>query len=298
VTYFIDESSNSKGGATLKIAGRILSVYRTGGGCVYMFNTQPVPGSGGAIDFGLIKNNPTCNMIRRGELFQDLWLQSGDAAPNFGSPRIGAISFVVSFNPGNSVTIAAGLVYATITQASGCTYTLTKYAADAPAAGANGIYDIQAVPGCESFPTPDVDWITINLNPHLYGSGTIGYTVAANTGAARTGTITAAGQTFTINQAAGTCSFQISPQAQEFTSAGGTGTITVSGQVWCAYSSLNESSFVTLNSGATGTEKGTVTFTVAPNSGAARSFTMFVAGQNFTVNQAAAVKSRKRVRFF
>lgn len=95
-----------------------------------------------------------------------------------------------------------------------------------------------------------------------------------------------------------TCSFLISPSFQEFTSAGGTGTITVSAsQAGCPYSSLNESSFVTLNSGATGTGNGTVTFTVAPNSGVARSITIFVAGQSFTVNQAGG-KSRKRVRFF
>jgi YVTN family beta-propeller protein len=94
------------------------------------------------------------------------------------------------------------------------------------------------------------------------------------------------------------CLFLITPSTQDFLASGGTGTITVTGQAGCAYSSLNESTFVTLNSGATGTGTGTVTFTVAQNSSAARSVTIFVAGQNFTINQAAGVKSRKRTRFF
>jgi CSLREA domain-containing protein len=94
------------------------------------------------------------------------------------------------------------------------------------------------------------------------------------------------------------CNFLITPASQDFNSAGGTGTITVTGQAGCPYSSLNESSFVTLNSGAEGTGNGTVNFTVAPNNSAARSVTIFVAGQNFTVNQVAGVKSRKRTRFF
>jgi hypothetical protein len=94
------------------------------------------------------------------------------------------------------------------------------------------------------------------------------------------------------------CLFLITPPSQDFPASGGTGTISVSGQTGCSYSSLNESTFVTLDSGATGTGNGTVNFTVAANSGAARSVMIFVAGQNFTVNQAAYVKSRKRVRFF
>src|SRR5205085_336059 len=36
------------------------------------------------------------------------------------------------------------------------------------------------------------------------GNGTVGYSVAANSGAARTGTLTIATKTFTVNQAAGT----------------------------------------------------------------------------------------------
>ena len=42
------------------------------------------------------------------------------------------------------------------------------------------------------------------------GNGTVSYSVAANTGAARTGTVTIAGQTFTVNQAGG-CTYSISP---------------------------------------------------------------------------------------
>jgi hypothetical protein len=46
-------------------------------------------------------------------------------------------------------------------------------------------------------------WITITTGASGNGTGTVAFTVAANTGAARTGTITVGGQIFTISQAAG-----------------------------------------------------------------------------------------------
>src|SRR5205085_2391185 len=45
------------------------------------------------------------------------------------------------------------------------------------------------------------DWISVGSGGS--GSGTVSYVVQANTGAARTGTISAGGQTFTITQSAG-----------------------------------------------------------------------------------------------
>ncbi len=56
--------------------------------------------------------------------------------------------------------------------------------------------------GCAWTATPNVPWIS-NVTTSGVGSGNAFYTVAPNTGAARTGTVTIAGQTLTINEAAG-----------------------------------------------------------------------------------------------
>jgi len=49
------------------------------------------------------------------------------------------------------------------------------------------------------------DWITITGGASGTGNGTVTYSITANTGAARTGTITIGGQTFTVTQAEAPC---------------------------------------------------------------------------------------------
>ena len=70
-------------------------------------------------------------------------------------------------------------------------------------------------------------WLAISAGSGTTGSGTLNYSVAANAGLARTGTITVGGQAFTVNQAAG-CSYSLSPTSASFAAAGGSGTTTLS----------------------------------------------------------------------
>jgi Zn-dependent metalloprotease len=85
----------------------------------------------------------------------------------------------------------------------------------------------------------------------------------------------------------GTCSFSISPTSSSQPAAGGTGSVTVTTGVGCTWSAVSNAGFITVTSGALGNGNGTVTYSVAANSGAARNGTMTIAGQTFTVNQAA-----------
>jgi hypothetical protein len=60
---------------------------------------------------------------------------------------------------------------------------------------------VTASAGCNWTATSNVSWITITSGSSGSGSGTVNYSVAANTSAsARTGTLTIAGQTFTVTQ--------------------------------------------------------------------------------------------------
>jgi hypothetical protein len=47
-----------------------------------------------------------------------------------------------------------------------------------------------------------VDWISVTGGANGSGNGTVSFSVAANAGAARSGTLTIAGQTYTVNQGA------------------------------------------------------------------------------------------------
>ena len=116
--------------------------------------------------------------------------------------------------------------------------------------------------------------------------------VAANpAGTARTGTVTVAGQTFTVNQVAAACgAFTISPASQANVAAAGASlSVGVTGTAGCAFSATSNASWITVTSGGDGTGSGTVALSVAANpAGTARTGTVTVAGQTFTVNQVAA----------
>ena len=54
--------------------------------------------------------------------------------------------------------------------------------------------------GCAWTASSNNPWITVTSGSSGSGAGTVGYSVASNSGSARTGTITIAGQTFTVSQ--------------------------------------------------------------------------------------------------
>jgi hypothetical protein len=85
----------------------------------------------------------------------------------------------------------------------------------------------------------------------------------------------------------------ISPTNQAFFSPGNTGSVTVtknlSATAPCDWTAVSNNSFITIDSGASGSNNGTVNFTVAPNTtGAARVGTLTVAGRTVTITQDAA----------
>jgi hypothetical protein len=69
------------------------------------------------------------------------------------------------------------------------------------AAGGSGSFQVFAEERCAWGAASSVSWITITSNSSGIGSGTVSYTVDANPNTAgRKGTITVAGQTFSVKQ--------------------------------------------------------------------------------------------------
>jgi hypothetical protein len=84
----------------------------------------------------------------------------------------------------------------------------------------------------------------------------------------------------------GTCAYTLSAGGQSFPAAGGSGSVNISSTAGCPWSLTSGPTWVT---GATsGSGNGTLTFQVAVNTGAARSATLTIAGQSYTVEQQAA----------
>ena len=97
------------------------------------------------------------------------------------------------------------------------------------------------------------------------------YNVAANTSTSpRTGTLTIAGQNLTVTQG-GICSFAIASTTLNMAAAGGSANgavTTTSGCGWTGAS--NNTSWITITSGSSGTGNGSVTYTVRPTRRAVR----------------------------
>ncbi len=93
----------------------------------------------------------------------------------------------------------------TLTVREDCTYTLSRTGVSVAAAGASGLtVGVTASSGCAWTATESSSFLSITGGSSGTGSGTVTFTVSANTGAARSGTLTVAGQAVTVSQSAGT----------------------------------------------------------------------------------------------
>lgn len=84
-----------------------------------------------------------------------------------------------------------------------CEYGISPERRTVPAGGATGSIDVRSEDGCAWIASSNASWITITAGSSGNGRGDVGYRVDANpTTAARTGTLTIAGRTFTLDQEA------------------------------------------------------------------------------------------------
>ena len=83
-----------------------------------------------------------------------------------------------------------------------CSFSISPTSASVAAGGATGSVSVTAGAGCNWTAMSNAAFITITAGASGTGSGTVSYSVASNAStASRTGTLTIAGQTFTVTQA-------------------------------------------------------------------------------------------------
>jgi hypothetical protein len=84
------------------------------------------------------------------------------------------------------------------------------------------------------------------------------------------------------------CTFSLTGSSQSFNASGGTGNVNVITSSGCAWSATSNESWLTVVSGASGTGTGALAFQVAVNNtGQARTASLSIGGETFTVNQTA-----------
>ena len=84
----------------------------------------------------------------------------------------------------------------------------------------------------------------------------------------------------------GSCTYAIDPTSANFDASGGTGSVNVTTQDGCSWTASSNETWITIDSGDSGTGSGTVNYSVDENTGSARTGTMTIAGHTFTVIQA------------
>ena len=199
----------------------------------------------------------------------------------------GTVRFSVAGNSGTprsgTLTIA-GRTF-TVNQGQTCAFTLSPNSTSVPAAGGSRTFNVQTGEGCSWTATSNAPWITIGQGGSGSGNATVRIDVAANSGAPRNGTVTVAGVAFTVQQESG-CSSSLSANSTNVPLGGGSGSVGVQTTAGCGWTAASGAPWLTITGGASGAGNGTVNFTAAANTGPARSGTLTIAGQTFTVNQA------------
>jgi hypothetical protein len=206
----------------------------------------------------------------------------------------GTVTFSVAANTATTSRVGtltiAGTTFTVQQAGAACTYGVSPTSQSFAAAGGGGSSNVTSSGGCAWSATSNASWITVTSGASGLGSGTANFTVAPNTvTSSRSGSLTIAGTTFNVTQAAASCTYSIAPASASFAGSGGTGSSSVTAGGGCAWSATSNVAWITVTSGATGSGSGTVGLSVAANGAAgSRTGTVTIAGSTFTVTQGGA----------
>jgi hypothetical protein len=134
----------------------------------------------------------------------DSWMKITAGSPGTGE---GVVSFAAAANDGTVArigTITVANQTFTVTQpepgAMPCSNTISPTSQSAAPGGDSMTVMIQADPGCSWTAVSNVPWLTVVGVDAGMGGGSVTVAASANTGTPRVGTMTIAGQTFTVTQ--------------------------------------------------------------------------------------------------
>ena len=177
-----------------------------------------------------------------------------------------------------------------------CTYALRASPQNFSSSGGRGSISIETLTGCAWTASSSAEWLRLSTTAGS-GTGSAEFEATVNDGGPRQGTISINGQGVTITQdgrgqpgggGGTTCSISLSTASINAAAAGGTHTVVVAATSGCDWTATtNAPSWLMVAPGG-GRGNGSLTLTVARNTGSARTGTVAVGDQSVTVNQAAA----------
>ncbi len=281
VTYVVDSNSSSLSRSGRIVAGdQSFTVNQGGAPCIYVLNptSTGIDSTFFSGTFGVTAPQG-CNWS---PMVTNSWIHVTSGS--------GIVNYTVDANTATasrSGTISVSGQIFTVTQSgTGCNYSLNPTNLTVSAAATSGNITVSATSGCIWSAASTNSWVHTTTSG--VGNGSVIYALDANISPnARVGIITIAGRTFTVTQAAGAgCSYGLASIGAGFSSGGGSSNVLVTAGSGCAWSAASGASWLTITAGANGNGNGFVSYSVAANaSAAARTGTISVAGQNYSVTQ-------------
>jgi uncharacterized protein (TIGR03437 family) len=210
------------------------------------------------------------------------WVADTNIGPG---PRTGHISF--------SLPNGGSAVFTVVQAAPTCSLALNPASAGAVLAGGAGSFQVQTnctwgVTSASSF---------LSLTSALSGSlnGTVSYAVAANVCVpARTGSIavqagglSGPSQSFQINQDGSPGNLAVTPTSLTAPAGATTGTFAIATDSSCSWSAYSDVSWLSITGNSTGSGNYNLPYAILANTSAARTGSIHVGGQLFTVTQQA-----------
>ncbi len=164
--------------------------------------------------------------------------------------------------------------------------------------GGSGVVNVTVPSGCLWTAVSNAPWITVTSGGG-FASGVVNYDVAANdTGSNRSGTMTIANQTFTVNQSGTPCSYLLTPASVNIGNSANTGSFNITADAACGWKATPQDSWIRVTSDPVGDGNGSVSYEVDANpSSISRVGTIDVTGSTFTVNQAGIPTAVKLIAF-
>jgi len=172
-------------------------------GCIYSIDagSQSYSVTGGRGTVGVLVNKPECPWLSGS--YVD-WISVTSGTTTIGN---GIVSYSVAPNRNSASRTGtlwiAGKTFTVTQRGLTCSYSINPDTVSIPAGGVIGsaVNVSTNAPDCRWSASSVPSWILVSAGNSGIGNGTLTYTVGINTGAFRTGTITIAGQTFTVYQA-------------------------------------------------------------------------------------------------
>jgi hypothetical protein len=273
VGFTVEPTSGPGRTGMLVVAGHAFVVSQSTG-CAYDVSplTHAAPAAGGNL---VVQVNaaPGCGWSAASSV---PWISVIGTASGNGSGTV-MLQIAPSTGPGRNAQVSVADKTVNVSQAQGCTFAINPQFQTVPSAGGTGTVNVTAPPGCGWNASSQSDWISITSGTPGSGNGAVQFSAASTPGAGRSGTLTIAGLTFTVNQNE-SCAITVAPENTRLSESGGTSSFNVQTGTTCAWSAASDVPWITITSGSAATGTASVQISVPAHTGERRTGNVNVSG--------------------